>query len=454
MNQAKPDQNPTVIVGLGATGISCVRHFAKLGCNFKVVDSRNSPPALEELKASFPEVEVELGPFREQTFISASSLVVSPGVSLKTPAILEARKRGVPITGDIDIFSQTVDAPIIAVTGSNGKSTVVAILASILKSAGIDFGLGGNLDGDNFRPALDLLLQPEKELYILELSSFQLETTNKLNAAIAVVLNLSEDHMDRYETFEDYYQAKANIYKGCQQVLINLDDKYSERCRGLGLPIWEYGCAEPSDQQVGLTDSLGEQAVAFGAEKLVPVKELNLAGEHNVSNVLAAVGLSLAVSVDLDSIRKGVKAFQGLPHRCQWVAEKNGVDYFNDSKGTNVGATIAAIEGLAKKNSGKLILIAGGDSKGADLQELVPAVQQWCKQVVVIGRDALIIQRVLEAHVPVSLASDLGGAVQLARLASVAGDIVLFSPACASFDMFENFQVRGRAFIDFVEDLR
>ncbi|MFK7865176.1 MAG: UDP-N-acetylmuramoyl-L-alanine--D-glutamate ligase [Pseudohongiellaceae bacterium] len=448
------NEKPTVIVGLGSTGISCVKYFANLGCKLKVVDTREAPPALNELKASFPNVEFELGPFNEATFVSASCLVVSPGVSLATPEIEEARKKGVPITGDIDIFAQSVSAPIVAVTGSNGKSTVVAILANILRSAGIDFGLGGNLDGENFRPALDLLHEPERELYVLELSSFQLETTRNLNAAVAVVLNISEDHMDRYASLEEYYQAKANIFVGCQQVLINLDDEYSKRCRGLYEPAWEYGCTQPNTGQIGLTDSTDEKFISIGEEELLPVSNLKVAGNHNLSNVLAAVGLSLAVKVDRSAIRAGVESFAGLPHRCQWVRQLAGVDYFNDSKATNVGAAIAAIEGLASSGSGEIVLIAGGDSKEADLEGLVPAVNRWCKQVILIGKDAEKFQTTLAGQAPISHARNLPEAVLLAQAKASRNDTVLFSPACASFDMFENFQVRGNTFICLVEELQ
>lgn len=454
MKLASLKKGPVIIIGLGGTGLSCARFFAAKKIDFKVVDSRENPPGLEEFIESFPGIDIELGPFNEQTLVSASTLVVSPGVSVKTPAILEAKKQGVVITGDIDIFSQNTSVPIVAVTGSNGKSTVVAILAEILTAAKVNFGLGGNLDGENFKPALDLLLEPEKDLYILELSSFQLETTDQLNAEISVILNLSEDHMDRYEDFEDYYLAKANIYKGCKQVLINLENEFSGRCRSLGVPVWEYGNVASGHRRIGLFGSTEEEKIVVEGEQLVPVKDLKVVGEHNVSNVLAAAGLSLAIEIDLDSIRQGVLAFTGLPHRCQWVAEVDGVEFYNDSKGTNVGATVAAVKSLGLRCAGQMILIAGGISKSADFDELIPAARDWCKQVVLIGQDANLIEGALAGHVPVQKANSLESAIEFAQSFASAGDVVLFSPACASFDMFENFQARGNAFINGVRRLR
>jgi UDP-N-acetylmuramoylalanine--D-glutamate ligase len=442
-----------VIVGLGSTGISCAKYFESKGKSFKIVDSRKEPPGLKTLLELLPNVELELGVFKKETFISANCLVVSPGVSLLTPVIAAAKENGVLITGDIDIFSKQVDAPIVAVTGSNGKSTVVAILAEILKKTDIDFALGGNLDGTNFKPALDMLLEPKKELYILELSSFQLETTNTLNAAVAVLLNLSEDHMDRYEGLEDYYDAKANIFNGCKQMLINREDKFSELGRSLDVPVTDFGFGRPSKNGIGLQESDGGQYLACQTENIALVSELKVVGQHNISNMLAAIGLALAINIDLASIRRGVKSFSGLPHRCQWVACKGGVDFYNDSKGTNVAATIAAVDGLGQRISGKIILIAGGVAKGADFSELGPVVSLWCKEVILIGQDAVEFGCSLGGDVEKRFAESMSDAVSTAYSHAGQGDLVLLSPACASFDMFDNFQHRGDVFISAVEDL-
>lgn len=453
MEKLSSDNKNVVIVGLGSTGVSCAKYFAQAGQHFKIVDSREDPPGLKEILELFPDIELELGAFREQTFLTADKLVVSPGVSLKTPEIVAAKKAGVKITGDIDIFSSAVKAPIVAVTGSNGKSTVVAILAEILRKANIDFALGGNLDGGNFKPALDMLLEPTKDLYVLELSSFQLETTNNLGAAVALMLNLSEDHMDRYDDLEDYYHAKANIYNGCKKVLINREDKFSELGRSLGVPVKDFGFGRPSVDGLGLLEEDGDQYLSYQLERIASISELKVVGQHNILNLLAGAGLALAIDIDMASIARGVKAFSGLPHRCQWVANIHGVDFYNDSKGTNVGATVAAIESLGQNVAGQLVLIAGGIAKGADFTALLPTVSRWCKSVVLIGQDAAVLGADFGEEVRTYYAQSMSEAVSLASGQAVSGDAILLSPACASFDMFDNFQHRGDVFIAAVEDL-
>lgn len=448
------DDRLTVIVGLGSTGLSCAKYFASSGEKFKVVDSRNDPPGLIELKQLMPEVECELGEFSAETFLQAKQLVVSPGVSLLTKEIAEARKSGVPVTGDIDIFSKRVSVPIIAVTGSNGKSTVVAMLAAILKKAGVNFGLGGNLDGENFKPALDLLAEGRKALYVLELSSFQLETTECLNGAVVSILNLSEDHMDRYSSLEAYHQAKQRIFNGCKKVVINRDDQNSYPTRELNAPVLDFGFSRPGVNGFGLLDDGGDQYLAYQYEKIISVNELKVFGQHNIANVLAAIALARAVDVDFKYIKKAVAEFSGLPHRCQWVANINGVEFYNDSKGTNVGATVAAIEGLGQRIKGHIILIAGGVGKGADFAPLHGAINKWGKEVVLIGQAAAEIAAQLNDDINACFANDMQEAVEIALQHAAAGDAVLLSPACASFDMFENFQQRGASFIHSVETLQ
>ncbi|MDD9960255.1 MAG: UDP-N-acetylmuramoyl-L-alanine--D-glutamate ligase [Gammaproteobacteria bacterium] len=443
-----------VIVGLGETGLSVAKYLASRNQKFKIIDSRTNPPALQKLKQLMPDVEIEVGQLNQKTILEASELVVSPGLSLKTPAIAEAAEHGVPITGDIDIFSKSVTKPIIAVTGSNGKSTVVAILAGILRKAGKRFGLGGNLDGASFKPALDLLDEEEKDFYILELSSFQLETTEKLGAEVAVILNLSADHMDRYENLDEYHKAKLRIFNGCKQVVINRDDVYSYPVTELNVPIWDFGFNRPGVNGLGLLEVDGDQYLAFQFEKIVSINELKIFGQHNISNVLAAVALALAIGIDLDTIRAAIKDFEGLPHRCQWVANVEGVEFYNDSKGTNVGATMAAVEGLGQRIDGHIILIAGGIGKGADFRSLVPAINRWGKEVILIGQDAVEMASNFDAEISTYFANDMQDAVNTALEHASAGDAVLLSPACASFDMFDNFQHRGNTFIQSVEQLR
>ncbi len=444
----------TVIVGLGATGLSCVKYFTVMGEKVKVVDSRSEPPGLAVLQEHYPDVECELGDFNLQTFVTAKQLVVSPGLSIRGVEIETARKAGVTITGDIDIFSKQVTAPIVAITGSNGKSTVVAILAAILKKAGKNFGLGGNLDGENFKPALDLLAEGKKDLYLLELSSFQLETTQNLGAEVATLLNLSADHMDRYEGIDDYHRAKQRIFTACRQVVINRDDKESYPLAENDATVWDFGMGRAGVNGLGLLEEGGDQYLAYQLEKIVSVSELKVFGQHNISNVLAAVALAMAIDIDMNSIKAAITEFSGLPHRCQWVANIDGVDFYNDSKGTNVGATVAAIEGLGEHITGHIVLIAGGIAKGADFAALMPAMNKWGKAVILIGQDAVKMAAYFDAEVQTYFANDMRDAAQIALRQSTAGDAVLLSPACASFDMFDNFQHRGFAFIESVETLQ
>jgi UDP-N-acetylmuramoylalanine--D-glutamate ligase len=448
------DDRLTVIVGLGGTGLSCVKYFSSIGEAVKVVDSRKEPPGLTVLKEKYPHIECELGEFKLETFVTAKQLVVSPGLSIQTAEIAEARKAGVKITGDIDIFSKQVTAPIVAVTGSNGKSTVVAMLAAILKKAGKNFGLGGNLDGENFKPALDLLAEDEKELYLLELSSFQLETTESLGAEVATILNLSADHMDRYEGISDYHRAKQRIFRACKQLVVNRDDKDSYPAEEIDAAVWDFGFGRPGVNGLGLLEEGGDKYIAYQFEKIVSVSELKVFGQHNIANVLAAIALAMAIDIDMKSIKSAIREFSGLPHRCQWVANVSGVDFYNDSKGTNVGATVAAVEGLGEHISGHIILIAGGISKGADFSSLVPAMNKWGKAVVLIGQDAAEMAGYFDADIQTHFASDMSEAVRVALQQAASSDAVLLSPACASFDMFENFQHRGFAFMKSVETLQ
>ena len=448
------DDRLTVIVGLGDTGLSCVKYFTAIGEKIKVVDSRDQPPGLAVLRELYPEVEYELGDFNLETFVAAKQLVVSPGLSIRSAEIEAARKAGVSITGDIDIFSKQVAAPIVAVTGSNGKSTVVAILAEILRKAGKNFGLGGNLDGESFKPALELILEGEKDLYLLELSSFQLETTESLGATVATILNLSADHMDRYEGIDDYHRAKQRIFTDCKQVVINRDDKRSYPLEENAATVWDFGFDRPGANGLGLLEEDGDQYLAYQLEKIVSVSELKVFGQHNISNVLAAVALAMALDIEIDAIKAAITEFSGLPHRCQWVARINEVDFYNDSKGTNVGATVAAVEGLGEHIAGHIVLIAGGIAKGADFTALVPTMNKRGKAVVLSGQDAVEMASYFDSDIQTFFASDMQDAARIALQQSAPGDAVLLSPACASFDMYKNFQHRGFAFIESVESLQ
>lgn len=443
-----------VIVGLGVTGLSCARYLSAKGDRFKVVDSRQNPPALAEFRELYPSVQCELGGFNQETFTAAKELIVSPGISLKTPEIEAARKRNVSITGDIDIFSKAVASPVVAVTGSNGKSTVVELLAEILDTAGINVGVGGNLDSERARPALDLLLEEPREIYLLELSSFQLETTECLEAEVATILNLSADHLDRYEGIEDYLSAKQRIFRGCKKVVINRDDPYSKPPADIRVPALDFGFGRPGSNGFGLLEEGDDQYLAFQFEKIVSAHELKIFGLHNIANALAASALAKALDIEMAAIRKGIQNFAGLPHRCQWVANISGVDFYNDSKGTNVGATLAAVEGLGQRIEGHILLIAGGVGKGADFRSLVPVINRWGKEVILIGRDAVEIAAHFDSDIQTYFAEDMQDAVKVSLEHALPGDAVLLSPACASFDMYDNYRHRGQSFIESVEGLQ
>ena len=442
----------SLIIGMGATGLSCARFLKSIGAEFAVADTRTAPAMLDVFRAEFPGVEIELGDLREAFLARAQRLIVSPGVSVKTDAIAQAKSAGVEVTGDIALFAQRVKKPIVGVTGSNGKSTVVAMLASILRAAGRSFGLGGNLDGENFKPALDLLSEEPKALYVLELSSFQLETTPFLNAEAVALLNLSQDHMDRYVDASEYLSAKQNIFLGAKQVCVNANDALTFPLDPATATVC-YSTQGAVEGGFGIDGVKGARALSFNGSAFLAVERMRVAGEHNIANALAASALAHAIGVSLESIAQGIADFNGLPHRCQWVAKIDNVDYFNDSKGTNVGSTLASVVGLgdhiAASTGGKLVLIAGGEGKGADFSPLAPAIGDFVRNVILIGRDAKLIAECLEqdsyAH-EVTFAQSMEEAIEQATAAAQAGDAVLLSPACASFDMFDNFQHRGDVF--------
>ena len=444
------DAAKTLIIGLGTTGLSCARYLAARNEAFFVADSRLKPPNLDDFQSQFPHVDIQLGGFQESAFLSASRIIVSPGVSLKTPELIKARAAGIPISGDIDLFSREVTSPVVAVTGSNGKSTVVEMLAAILDAAGKKYGLGGNLDSASAKPALELLLEQPKDLYVLELSSFQLETTEALNAEVAVLLNVSMDHMDRYDDMDEYLVAKQRIFRGCKKVVINRSEPSSAPQNLDALPSIDFGFDRPGVNGLGLLQEGEDQYLAYQFEKIVSVSELKIFGQHNIANCLAAIGLALSVGIEIKAIRKALLGFSGLPHRCEWVANIAGVEFYNDSKGTNVGATVAAVEGLGKHIGGHIILIAGGVSKGADFSDLVPVVNRWSKKVILIGKDAKELALALNPETQAVFARDMHDAVTVALSHAAPGDAVLLSPACASFDMYANYRERGQSFIQSV----
>ena len=319
-----------------------------------------------------------------------------------------------------------------------------------LDAAGKKYGLGGNLDSASAKPALDLLLEQPKDLYVLELSSFQLETTEALNAEVAVLLNVSMDHMDRYDDMDEYLVAKQRIFRGCKKVVINRSEPSSAPQNLDALPSIDFGFDRPGVNGLGLLQEGEDQYLAYQFEKIVSVSELKIFGQHNIANCLAAIGLALSVGIEIKAIRKALLGFSGLPHRCEWVANIAGVEFYNDSKGTNVGATVAAVEGLGKHIGGHIILIAGGVSKGADFSDLVPVVNRWSKKVILIGKDAKELALALNPETQAVFAKDMHDAVTVALSHAAPGDAVLLSPACASFDMYANYRERGQSFIQSV----
>ncbi len=428
-----------VVIGLGKTGLSCARFLVDRGFEVVVMDSRDTPPGLNELRQELPELALVLGRFDAGQIERADLLIVSPGVSLKTPVLAAAIAAGKQAIGDVELFARYAGAPLVAITGSNGKSTVTTLLGEMAQYAGKRVLVGGNIG----TPALELLQGEAPDLYILELSSFQLETTHSLNPAAAVVLNVSQDHLDRYEGMVEYADAKAGIYAGDGVMVINLDDPVVAGMHRSGRRSIGFTLNKPQDEgQFGLLEHDGQLWLARGSERLLPASRLRLAGRHNIANALAALALGTAVGLPMAAMLAVLPEFIGLAHRCQWVAQTHGVTWYNDSKATNVGASVAAIEGMP----GGVVLIAGGQAKGQDFAPLKEAVEQYCRAVVLIGEDAVQIQEALADCVPVTQAGNMADAVGQAKRMAEAGDSVLLSPACASFDMFSGFEERGRQF--------
>jgi UDP-N-acetylmuramoylalanine--D-glutamate ligase len=429
----------TLVVGLGRSGLSAVRTLVELGAEVEVIDSRIDPPELPRLRGEFPHLACHLGGFNPEVFARAARLVVSPGVAVRTPVIAAAQARGTPIWGDIELFVRLAKAPVAAITGSNGKSTVTTLLGLMVEQAGIPVGVGGNLG----TPALDLLrCAQEPALYVLELSSFQLETTHSLDAKAATVLNISADHMDRYPDLAAYAQAKQRIFRGTGWQIVNADDPWVRAMIDPRRPLLGFTLNPPGPGEFGLRRRAdGTAWLAFGDEDWLAVDDLKIRGAHNWANALAALALGHALGVPRAASQSALRSFPGLPHRTEWVRERHGVNWFNDSKGTNVGATIAAVRGLP----GSLVLIAGGDGKGQDFTPLGPVLADKVRTLVLIGRDAPLIAAVAGA-VPVHRVAGLEQAVALAARLTQPGDSVLLSPACASFDMFNNYEERGAVF--------
>lgn len=436
-----------VVVGLGVTGVSCARYLHQRGLPFSVVDTRADPPGLEELRREMPDIRIYAGEYPPELIDSACELIVSPGVAMDDPVVERARASAVDVVGDIDLFVREAQAPVVGITGSNAKSTVTELLGEMARDAGVNVGVGGNLG----TPALDLLAE-ERQLYVLELSSFQLERAGRLGLAVAAVLNLSADHLDRHGTMQVYHQVKHRIFRGCRSAVINRDDPLTIPLVAADVALVSWRMSEPELGGFGLREHGGAQWLCHDFEMLLPVSELGLAGRHNVANALAALAIGFAAGLPPASMAMTLRHFRGLPHRCQLVAQIAGVRYVNDSKGTNVGATAAALNGLGGDRD--VILIAGGQGKGADFKQLLAPVARHCRLLVLIGEDARKIETALAEAVPVLLEPDMEAAVAKAAANAQSGDTVLLSPACASFDMFSGYAERGAAFCSAVERMQ
>lgn len=447
-----------LVLGLGETGLSLVRWMIVHGAQVRVADSRNSPPALESLQANHPQVEVRCGMFRSELLEGIDLIAISPGLSMSDPFVQKAIARGIQVVGDIELFAQSLpkeNPPIvIAITGSNGKTTVTSMVGAMCRSVGLDTEVAGNIS-----PAvLDVLIQrkgKQPDVWVLELSSFQLETTYSLNANAATVLNISEDHLDRYADMGGYIAAKARIFRcdGHSSVqVLNRDDPAS---MAMGLRerlIQSFGVLTPplGSHDLGIERDGNGIWLVEGTRRLMNASELQVNGLHNISNALAAISLCRAVGLPMQPLLNALCAFNGLPHRVEKVAEINGITYYDDSKGTNVGATVAALNGLGKT----AVVILGGDGKGQDFTPLQNVVTQHARVAVLIGRDAEKIADALkDTGVPLLMARDMQEAVRISAAEAVEGDAVLMSPACASFDMFKNYVHRAEVFIAAVREL-
>ena len=452
-----------LVLGLGDTGLSCARWLAARGAEVSVADSRAAPPHAARLAELLPQVPLHTGPFDPARLLAADMLALSPGVPLADPAVAQAVAAGVEVVGDVELFARAIAAlngqrvadgaepmRVIAITGSNGKSTVTAMCGDMCRTAGRVTCVAGNIG----LPVLDALHEieqgtaPVPEVWVLELSSFQLETTTHLDADAATVLNVSEDHMDRYADMDAYAAAKARIFAGDGVQVLNRDDPRSLAMALPGRHVVSFGLDRcPRNENFGLC----EEELCLGGDMLMPLAALPVAGLHNAANALAALALTRALGLPMEALLRGLAHFKGLPHRVEQVAEIDGVTWYDDSKGTNVGATEAALYGMGRR---KAVVILGGDGKGQDFSPLKAAVEANARTVVLIGRDAPKIEAAIAGSgVETRHAASLEEAVALAATLACRGDAVLLSPACASFDMFRNYVHRAEVFVAAVNKL-
>ena len=438
-----------VVAGLGISGVSAVNFLHEQGYRVAVTDSRAVPPGHDKIPS---DVQTSFGQFDQELLLSAEEIIISPGLDPKLPEIQAAIAKGIPVVSEIQILRRATDKPIVAITGSNAKSTVTTLMGLMAADAGKKVAVGGNLG----RPALDLT-KDDPELYILELSSFQLETTSNLQAEVAVVLNMSEDHLDRHGDMMGYHTAKHRIFQGVKKVVYNRDDSLTRPLVPDATPMQSFGLNAPDMNQYGvLRDTDGTIWLARGRERLLKSSDIYIQGTHNVANALSCLALGEAIGLPLDVMLETLKTFKGLEHRCEFVKEVNGVRYYNDSKGTNIGATLAALDGLGaaiEVQGGKVAIILGGQGKGQDFTALRESLTKYAKVAVLIGEDAPIIEKAIAGTTTLLNAATFKEAVELCQANTQAHDVVLLSPACASFDMFKGYPQRGHQFVELVNAL-
>jgi UDP-N-acetylmuramoylalanine--D-glutamate ligase len=436
---------PTVLVmGMGVTGASCARYFAARGIAAEFVDTRHTPPGIDAILDAMPDARVRTGDKPAELRPSIRKLVVSPGVDMELPQIAAARRRQIDIVSDIDLFAAECTGQIVAITGSNGKSTVTSMLGSILSDVGWSVATGGNLG----TPALDLL-NPDTEIFVLELSSFQLERSGLIPASASVLLNLTPDHLDRHTTMDAYTAAKARIYGACRRAIVNRDFPEIASFVPSGTTMTSFGLDQPEAGEFGIRVTSRGECIAFGDTLLMSVDDFPLLGRHNLSNALATLALGSVLGANPHALAQALKRYRGLPHRMQMVAEVNGVTFINDSKATNVGAALASIQSVADP----FVLIAGGDAKGAGFDALADALSGRQCSAILLGRDAQVISQALNRECDVTIVETMRDAVASAMAISNPGYTVLLAPACSSHDMYSSFAERGEAFVGAVQEL-
>jgi UDP-N-acetylmuramoylalanine--D-glutamate ligase len=444
MSAAKTTTEKNLVMGLGKTGLSIARYLKRQDVDAIFYDSREEPPGLDELEELFPDAEVRLG--NDKLPRGVTRVIASPGIPDSHTLLEKARKKNVEIVSDIELFARDAKKPFVAITGSNGKSTVTTLLYHMCRADGRDVLAGANLG----EPALDLLAADEPDVYVLELSSFQLQRTRSLPAEVAVLLNVSPDHLDWHASEDEYRAAKYRIFDEAAAAVVNRADETSasraERCGR----VISFGLDAPDGNHFGIREDEGQKYLACGDVLLLAVRDLALYGVHNQLNALAALAAGTLLGLDHAAMLQVLVEFPGLPHRMQFVARISAVDYINDSKATNVAAAVASIDSV----DGMLVLIAGGDGKGGDFGELAEAVEGKLRGVVLIGKDAEKIAHALDTVMPVHFAENMESAVQMAAACAESDDTVLLAPACASLDQYDNYMARGDAFIAAVEGLK